>query len=418
MITRLRLEQFKSFASAEMRLGPLTVIAGTNASGKSNLRDAFRFLHGIGRGYSLADTFGAKYGPGGDLLWTGIRGGLREVAQSGGPEFRLSITVDGTVDRAEVEVTFQLGVDVLSSPGGPQVIHESLSTASGGLLYESFTTGEPSARKGSHWLEYLVVHPEHRPVVTSNARPLLSGLGEDAGPGFEALVPYAELVLTSLRSMRFLDLSPEAMRQPSFPGQTVLGDRGENLSSVLQAICADPMRKESLLEYLGALTPMDLVDLDFVSDPAGRVLLLLVEADGRKTTAYSASDGTLRFLAMLAALLGTEPARFYFLEELENGLHPTRLSLLVDLIERRTAEGSVQVVATTHSPHLLGLLGEESLEFAHESFRREGEAETGLRRIVDLPDARRLIRSQGLPRLHASGWLEDAVAFSSGDAGA
>ena len=65
MITSLRLVDFKNFADETLRVGPFTVIVGTNASGKSNIRDAFRFLHGIGRGYTLAEILGGKYGPGG-----------------------------------------------------------------------------------------------------------------------------------------------------------------------------------------------------------------------------------------------------------------------------------------------------------------------------------------------------------------
>jgi hypothetical protein len=75
MIKSLRLQRFKNFRDATLRLGPLSVIVGTNASGKSNLRDAFRFLHGMSRGYSLAEILGEKYVEGGILQWKGIRGG-------------------------------------------------------------------------------------------------------------------------------------------------------------------------------------------------------------------------------------------------------------------------------------------------------------------------------------------------------
>ena len=60
MITSLRLKNFKSFADETLPLGPFTVIVGANASGKSNIRDAFRFLHGIGRGYTLAEIIAAN----------------------------------------------------------------------------------------------------------------------------------------------------------------------------------------------------------------------------------------------------------------------------------------------------------------------------------------------------------------------
>ena len=79
MFTSLRLERFKNFKDAELKLGPFTVLIGANASGKSNIRDAFRFLHGIGRGYSLAEIIGEKYGEGGERVWTGIRGGSRNL---------------------------------------------------------------------------------------------------------------------------------------------------------------------------------------------------------------------------------------------------------------------------------------------------------------------------------------------------
>ena len=66
---------------------------------------------------------------------------------------------------------------------------------------------------------------------------------------------------------------------------------------------------------------------------------MIREANGRKVSAYSASDGTLRFLAMLAALLDTNSEHLYFFEEIDNGIHPSRLHLLIDLIERQTAKG-------------------------------------------------------------------------------
>ena len=69
MITSIRLVNFKNFADETLRIGPFTVIVGANASGKSNIRDAFRFLHGIGRGYMLAEITGGKYGPSGQSEW-------------------------------------------------------------------------------------------------------------------------------------------------------------------------------------------------------------------------------------------------------------------------------------------------------------------------------------------------------------
>ena len=88
MITSVRMVNFKNFADETLKVGPFTVIVGANASGKSNIRDAFRFLHGIGRGYTLwRRSWGASTGSRGDR-WSGkpIRGAPNEIARLD-PEF-------------------------------------------------------------------------------------------------------------------------------------------------------------------------------------------------------------------------------------------------------------------------------------------------------------------------------------------
>jgi len=160
---------------------------------------------------------------------------------------------------------------------------------------------------------------------------------------------------------------------------------------------------------------MDVVDLEFDQDAAGRLLLKLVEKDGRSVSALSASDGTLRFLAILAALLGPEPASFYFIDELETGVHPSRLSLLVDLIESQTKRRGIQVVATSHSPLLLQFLSQESLEHASLTYRLPDRSDTQIKRIVDIPNARRVIKEQPVSILHASSWFEDVLDFGEDD---
>ncbi|EYF08392.1 Hypothetical protein CAP_3921 [Chondromyces apiculatus DSM 436] len=197
------------------------------------------------------------------------------------------------------------------------------------------------------------------------------------------------------------------MRIPSLPGQPILGDRGERLSSALLSICRDEARKRTLLEWLRALTPLDVVDFTFPEDFSGRVLVHLVEQSGRKISAHSASEGTLRFLALLAALLDADPTRTYVIEEIDNGIHPTRLHLLVQLIEQQCRTGGVQVIATTHSPQLLGFLSPEARAAALLVYRLRGADESRIRRIAELPDLERILETQDLSRLHASGWLED-----------
>ena len=113
---------------------------------------------------------------------------------------------------------------------------------------------------------------------------------------------------------------------------------------------------------------------------------------------------------MLTALLDDTGEGLYFFEEIDNGIHPTRLRLLVDLIETRTAHG-IQVVTTTHSPDMLSMVSDQTFMHTSVVCRRPDTDDAAIRRVADLPNAEQLRTSQGLGRLHTSGWLEDAVYF-------
>jgi len=417
MLTSIELDHFKSFRKAQIPLGPFTPIIGTNASGKSNLRDAFRFLHGIGRGYALAEIIDAKYGEGGEMQWSGIRGGTREITFAGEPFFRLRAGLrtlrKGPFGKPGFPLKYDISVALDQPQIGPRVSRESLYF-SDYMFFDSHPATDPPKQQDA---EHLTVRIRRgsKGVRHAPARTFLSStpaLVQATRKQIERL-RVAEDALPVLHSMRFLDLSPDAMRIPSLPGQPVLGDRGERLSSALLSICRDDDKKKTLLEWLRTLTPLDVVDFEFPQDFAGRVLVHLVEKGGRKISAHSASDGTLRFLAMLAALLDPGASRLYFIEEIENGIHPTRLHLLAQLIEQQCRDGHIQVVATTHSPMLLGFLSATSRQDALLVYRLRGEDESHVRRIAELPDLNRILETQDLGRLHASGWMEDMVELMS-----
>lgn len=434
MFSRLRLTNFKNFADAQLSLGPLTLLVGTNASGKSNLREAFRFLHGVSRGYELAEILGEKWIEGGSLVWRGLRGGAREVVFQGGPYFGLES--EFRVD-ADATVRYMLEVQAESGRGQPSIGKETLDArrlvslpgaspgTHQGLQNRPLYMAQVSGQQKSGMSKSLQIWPSSvanrgQLLAGSSSKPALAQLNDllsldEPLPEPETRRHYIREALAALGSMRFLDLVPEALRIPSLPGQTILGDRGENLSSVLLAICEDASRRHALIEWLRELTPLDVTDFHFDTGPDGKVLVALVEADGRRTSALSASDGTLRFLALAAALLGPSSARFYFVEEIDNGIHPSRLHLLVQLIERHTGSGHIQIVATTHSPQMLGFLSDASREHASLVYRLPGQSGARIRRILDLPDIIRILKTQDLARLHAAGWMENAVAFTEAD---
>ena len=403
MITSLRLIDFKNFTDETLRLGPFTVIIGANASGKSNIRDAFRFLHGIGRGYTLAENIGGKYGVGGQIEWVQIRGAANEIIRFQQVAFGMEVELPLANETATFLIEVSPELKTVRSDGF-RITYERLRIRQE-LIYEK----PRSAYEDRH-----VVLGDGRKINIKRDRPVLSQLSESRQAG-NIYKDRTLQVIDALHSMRFLELSPARMREPSFSGANVLGNFGENLPTVLEELCADPKRQKILASWVHELTPMDVRGFAFPRDLNGRAQLMIREANGRKVSAYSASDGTLRFLAMLAALLDTNSEHLYFFEEIDTGIHPSRLHLLIDLIERQTAKGGIQVITTTHSPDLLSTVNEKTFENTSVVCRLEDTDDAIIRPVADLSNARELRKSQGLGRLLAGGWMETALAFTEGN---
>lgn len=433
MIKSIQLVNFKNFADETLRVGPFTVIVGANASGKSNIRDAFRFLHGIGRGYTLAEIIGGKYGAGGQIEWAGIRGVKDEIIRFGEPAFYLQVRTGASI--------YEIRVNSDATSGGAFRVTRERLRYLGEMIYTSHPRhGDPVRKQGDDMHLLLRMGKGHTQkkyghrIMVRPDQPALTQIQEHNAV-LRIHKICIESVISLLANMRFLDLDPDRMRQPAFPGQTVLGDRGEHLPTVLRAICEDPRRRETLVEWMRELTPMDVRDFEFPTDPTtGWVQLVFREANDRRVSAYAASDGTLRFLAMLAALLGPNPEsrsaaqpRLYFFEEIDNGIHPSRVRLLIDLIEGRTAKSRhnylsskpaerdwIQVVTTTHSPDLLTVMNDETFKNASVVCRLEDSDDAIIRPVAELPRAEELRKSQGLGNLLSGGWMEDALAYTEG----
>ena len=452
MITSLRLIDFKNFADETLRVGPFTVIVGANASGKSNIRDAFRFLHGIGRGYTLAEILGGRYGQGRQEEWEKIRGG-NQIIRFDTAAFRIISGFAGLMAvprRRAARASFRLDLGLRfeneeflyiievgawdKSSSQFFVTREELKTGSCVVFasHRDESTGMPGS---------LIADDTHdgNHVTIVEPAPLLLRMGpNDDGNSVEEIsvdarqpaltqIPKGqnvaadhrervEQVINFLADMRFPALDPYMMRQPVLPDQTMLGDSGVNLPAVLHGICVDRKRKKTLVGWVSGLTPTDVQDLEFPLDAiTGRIHLVIREKNQRRFVAESASDGTLRLLGMLAAMFGPNPANLYFFEDIDDGLHPSRLRLLLELIEKETVRRGIQVVTTTHSSDLLTQANDRT--FADMSFvcRQEDSDNTVIRSVAELPDAGKLRRAQGLGRLHSTGWMEDMVAFEEDD---
>ena len=414
MIASLRLTDFKNFADATLYLGPLTIIVGANASGKSNLRDAFRFLQGIGHGFTLSEIVDGRFGPGGLVLGSGIRGPGLELFRFGQDTFTLQVSLD--VDGTQAEYAIEVG-KAPNSVSSLHIVREGLRV-DGQWLYTSHPgTGDAVHHQDDDTRLLLRMAKGegqgklgHRIAVRSN-QPALTQIHEHRHVR-RAHKVYAKAVGYVLANMRFPDPIPERMRLPAFPGQTVLGDGGEHLPSVLKALCEDPVLGAALTDWVNELTPMDIQGLVFPQDClTGEIRLAIQEHDDHPVSAHGVSDGTLRFLAMLAALLGSSAQGLLFFEKIDNGLHPSRLYLLLDLLKVTTDERQVQVVTTTHSSAMLARVDDAAFKDIAVVCRRSDMPGAVIRRLADLPNAHELRNSQGMDRLHLSGWMEAIIDF-------
>ena len=218
MIRSLRLVNFKNFADETLKVGPFTVIVGANASGKSNIRDALRFLHGIGRGYTLAEILGGKYGVGAYVEWIGIRGAMGEIARLGQEGF--SITLESRTEEESLSYIVEAEYNEFRSSafrvsheelrdGNKTVyigrgLHETIWVDSAKGLERGDPVGQPFRSEQPALLQETAMLGEKRYIDDQSVSKMQSILG----------------------GIRFLDLVPDRLREPTFPGQNVLGDRG------------------------------------------------------------------------------------------------------------------------------------------------------------------------------------------------
>jgi predicted ATPase len=212
-----------------------------------------------------------------------------------------------------------------------------------------------------------------------------------------------------LSQIEFLNIQPSAMRGYG-RRNAPLGDEGRNISGVLAQLCDDAEAKRAITDWLAEFCAPEIADIDFVEvKELGDVMAMFVEKSGRRLSVRSASDGTLRFLGTLLALRLAPRDSVILLEEIDSGLHPTRIKLLVEYLETVTRERGIQVIATTHSPVILQWLSQQTLRDSLVFGRVPEHEGTLVRRLGDLPHFDEVAQHKSIDELFTTGWLEMAL---------
>ncbi|MEP7362353.1 MAG: AAA family ATPase [Acidobacteriota bacterium] len=394
MITRLKIENFKSLRDVEIRPGRVNIFFGPNGSGKSNLLDVLRVLKGFGLGMTVDQVFNQPSTQPAFGLWPGIRGGsshavFRGRAGSGNDRFRVSITCISDA----AEYSYRATV----SPDKNWFLAQSAEHESGkpGISYKL----DESGHQRIHLIWPNDIGPFAEPVLPPDRPFFVNQLPQ----GIQEL---GESVRSSLDSIQMLDLVPFILRERSRSVRAKrLGPQGENLASVVKAIFEETDHKESVLAWLRELLEEPIEDLTPKQAEENEVYLRMRQF-GHKFSASSLSDGTLRFIALVAAFFQPVPPGVLLIEEIENGIHPSRLRLVLELIKSQSERTGTQVFLTTHSPALLAWLRED--DYAHTYFSRR-DPETGgseFTPLSEIPHFLDVVKKHSLLELATEGWFE------------
>lgn len=328
-ITRVRLRNYKSIAACDVELGPLTFLVGPNGAGKSNFLDALRF---VADALTVTLDFALRE-----------RGGTGEVRRrSGGHPTHFGIRLGFELPTGESgHYAFDVGA---KASGGFEVRTEE-------CVVRFADMAEPQVsfivRHGA-----VVTNLDVRLPVPASDRLFL--VAASAAPPFRSLYD-------GLTRMGFYNLNPAAIRELQAPDAGGLLRRdGSNIASVFGHLAvSDRKSKERIEEYLSKVAP-GVRGVERKSIGPRDTLEFRQQVAGQRHPwrfpAASMSDGTLRALGVLVALLqagnGREPgATLVGIEEPEVALHPAAAGVLLDALGE--ASERVQVIVTSHSPDLL-----------------------------------------------------------------
>jgi predicted ATPase len=400
MIERIVVENFKSFKKVDLKLGQMNLFIGTNASGKSNFFDALRVIQGIGYGLTVREIFDGKPKSAGNVEWQLIRGGSVHARYRDTTEQNIQLTVDLNIKGLPLQ--FAIALNPLSG----RVNQESL-TAGHLSIYDS--TGAPNSdnspvlavkyltKKGRGRKPHLEFE-RSRPVLWQIAR---NAVSEEQG---DTLKKAAE----ALSNMQRIDPQPDILRGYS-QAQRIerMGERGENMAALVRTISEKPERKEAFLAWLKELRPTEVEDVLTLQGALEEPLFALKER-GKEFPAPVLSDGTLRFAAIAAVFFQPDMPDILTIEEIEKGIHDSRLRLMLEMLKSQAKRDQVQVMATSHSRSILDWLEPDDYKTTFHCHRNPETGESRITALAEIPHFPEAVKNTPLGDLFAENWLEAA----------
>lgn len=424
MLTRLKVSGFKSLLNVDVRFGPFTCIAGANGVGKSNLFDAIAFMSALADRSLLDAALGVRD--------DGTRRGIdiRDLFYRSGdyiaPEMAFEAEmiipktgVDDFGQIAEATTTFlryglKLRLREQQATGSPlELVSESLeyirlTDQKKHLLFPSEKIWRDSVLAGQRTTHFIStdngkikLHQDNKGSgratnfnAASLTRTVLSGINGSENP-------TVLLARREMQSWRQLQLEPSMLRKPDdFTAATDLGSNGAHLPAMLNRL--NQSNPDVFVQVTNALNALieDVRDIWVDVDEGRQIYTLKARMkDGSTHSARALSEGTLRFIALASLSLDPSGQGVICFEEPENGIHPSRLQAMLNLLRGIAVDTQYavdadnplrQVIVNTHSPQFVQLIAPGDLLGVREkTVMHEGHRVTHSE-FLPLPDTWRI----------------------------
>jgi len=415
MITELRLENWKSYEKSSLYIDTLSVLVGTNASGKSNALDALLLLNRVASGAMLTSALK------GDGTQAPVRGGVEWAARQPGSVFAL-----GVICRADELTDYEYRLEGEITESRCDLYSEQLTR----IRYRLGKDGLRKSVAGNIKLLRTDTCLENSPTIVARLYNEKQGTPRQLSRALAVLFQLVgqklrqeiqdgvSEVISSLREIFILDPIPSHMRKFS-PLSDRLASYAWNIAGVLAALPKEKQQEiESVLtRYASQLPERDIrrIYAETVGKFNSDAMLYCEEHwldQGPPPTvdARGMSDGTLRFLAILTALLTRPKASLLVIEEVDNGLHPSRARLLLDMLKAVGTQRGVDVLVTTHNPALLDAMGTEMVPFITVANRDPSTGYSVLTLLEDIAQLPKLLAQGPIGRLSSQGLIEQSLS--------
>ncbi len=385
MITELRLRNWKSFFDATLFIDPITVIIGTNASGKSNIFDALKLLSALASPIDIMDI--AK----------NVRGGAEGIIRRGEQMCNLTITMEG--DKSSEQLIYEVAL-AFDEQRNIYIKDESLILATTKKNLVMFERKELDEMNKS--LVSVALYTEGKPRY-QNFSAKTSVLSQIEYVNCVRRIKDSTLiVVNNLRKIRLSNPIPERMRDFAPLSKTIAEDASDlagylaNLDEELKSVTY-----EAILKYLKPLPDRDIKSIRADKIPmTDKAMLFCTEewtaGHTQEQSALGMSDGTLRFAGIIAMLITAEDKALILLEELDKGVHPSRAKDLVKMLKEIGKQKKLDIICTTHNATFVDELGPQMIPFISYIKRNEENGCTDIHLLEENEQLARLMASKSV----------------------